>query len=330
MPLTEGTSSMRFGILGTADIARGSMVPAIGDSEHTVAAVASRDETKAQSFIDDLDLDAQAYGGYETLFEANIDAVYNPLPNGLHAEWTKRAADAGLHVLCEKPLTVDADEANEVFEHCDDARVTVMEAFMYQFHPVTERIREIAAEELATVRNVRSQFTFSLDDPDDIRVDPDLGGGSLMDVGCYPVSGVRGILGEPERVSAHASDTMDSGVDTEMAARLEYEDASGQVWFGFDTPHRQDLRIDAENGYLEAENVYNPGTDDVELTYHADGETSSEVVDGVDSYRLEVEAFAEAAEAGTEPPVSRSETLANMRAIDALYASAERNETVSL
>ncbi len=321
---------MRFGILGTADIARGSTIPAIGDSEHEVAAVASRDGAKAQELIDDLGLDAEAYEGYDALFEANIDAVYNPLPNGLHAEWTKKAADAGLHVLCEKPLTVDAAEAEDVFDHCADAGVTVMEAFMYQFHPVTARIRELVDEELSTVRNIRSQFTFSLDDAEDIRVNPDLGGGSLMDVGCYPVSGVRGILGEPKRVSAHALDTMDSGVDTEMAARLEYGDASAQVYFGFDTPHRQHLRVDAENGYLEAKNVYNPGTGDVELTYHADGETETELVDGVDSYRLEVEAFADAAESGDEPPVGKEETLANMRAIDALYESAERNGTVRL
>jgi len=321
---------MRFGILGTADIARGSTIPAIVDSEHEVAAVASRDGAKAQSFIDDLGLDADAYEGYEALFDADIDAVYNPLPNGLHAEWTEKAADAGLHVLCEKPLTVDADEAERVFEHCADAGVTVMEAFMYQFHPATARIREIVAEELSTVRNVSSAFTFSLDDPEDIRVNPDLGGGSLMDVGCYPLSGIRGILGEPERVHANALDTMDSGVDTEMSAQLEYEDATGQVWFGFDTPHRQHLRVDAENGYLEAENVYNPGTDNVELTYSADGGRTTEVVDGADSYRLEVEAFAEAAESGAEPPISEAETLANMRAIDALYESAAQNEPVAL
>lgn len=321
---------MRFGILGTAGIARKSMVPAIEASEHSVAAVASRDVGTAQSFIDDLDLDAQACGGYEALFDADIDAVYNPLPNGLHADWTMRAADAGLAILCEKPLTVDADQARAVFDHCEDAGVTVMEAFMYQFHPVTERIRELVAETLSTVRNVRSQFTFSLDDPGDIRLDPALGGGSLLDVGCYPVSGVRGLLGEPERVSAHALDTMQSGVDTAMAARMEYTEANAQLWFGFDTPHRQHLRVEAENGAVEADNVYNPRTDDVTITTEIDGDTTAEVIDGVDAYRLEVEAFAEAVESGTEPPVSRAETLANMRVIDALHASAKRSATIAL
>ena len=323
---------MRFGILSTADIARGSMIPAITDSDHELVALASRDEESARSFVADLDVDIpEIYGSYEALLDADIDAVYNPLPNALHAEWTKKAADAGLHVLCEKPLTVDADQARDLFDYCDDAGVTVMEAFMYQFHPRTHRVREIVADDLATVRNIQATFTFSLTgQPDDIRLSPELAGGSLMDVGCYPVSAVRGILGEPQRVSAHALDTKSSGVDTEMATRLEYDQASAQLWFGFDTPHRQHYRIDAENGWLEAESVFNPGRSDVEITYSVDGDVRTETFDGVDSYRLEVDAFATAVETGSEPPVTRAETVANMRVIDALSESADRNETVTL
>ena len=150
-----------------------------------------------------------------------------------------------------------------------------------------------------------------------------------MDVGCYPVSGAGGLLGGSQRVSAHALDTTDSGVDTEMAARLEYEDTHAQLWFGFDTPHRQYVRVDAENGWLEAEDVYNPGTWDVELTYSVDGEEETEIIEGIDSYRLEVKAFADAAEYGIGPPISREETIANMRVIDALYESADRNKPVT-
>ncbi|WP_290812498.1 Gfo/Idh/MocA family protein [Halovivax sp.] len=322
---------MRFGILSTAGIARKSMIPAIAESDHELVAVASRNEEIARAFADDFDVEIlETYGSYEALFDADVDAVYNPLPNALHAEWTRRAADAGLHVLCEKPMTVDADEARAVFDYCEDAGVTVMEAFMYQFHPITDRTREIAANALSTIRNVRSQFTFSLADLDDIRVSPDLAGGSLMDVGCYPVSGIRGFLGEPRRVSAHALDTTDVGVDTEMAARLEYDDAHAQFLCGFDTPHRQSLRVEAENGWLEAEDVYNPGTSDVELTYSVDGQREMETIEGVDPYRLEVEAFADAVESGDEPPIDRDETIANMRVIDALYESADRSESVTV
>ncbi len=320
---------MRFGILSTADIATGSMVPAITDSEHTVAAIASREEERAREAADETGVDPETYGSYEALFDADIDAVYNPLPNALHVEWSRRAADAGLDVLCEKPLAVNAEEAEALFDHCEDEGVAVMEAFMYQFHPRTERAREIVGEELGTVRNVASTFTFSLRGrPDDIRLSPSLAGGSLMDVGCYTVSGARGFLGEPERASAHALDTRGCGVDTELAVRLEYEGAHAQLRCGFDTQHRQFYRVDAENGWLAAENVYNPGGDDVSITYSVDGEQRTEEFDGVDAYRLEVEAFADAVEAGDEPPIGREETLANMRAIDAIYESADRGERV--
>ncbi len=321
---------MRFGILGTADIARGSVIPAIASTDHDVQALASRDVGRAQRFVESLEVDIPAvYRSYEALLEADIDAVYNPLPNSLHGEWTKRAADAGLHVLCEKPMTVDAAEAEAVFEHCKDADVTIMEAFMYQFHPRTARAREIVANELSTVRNVVTSFTFSMGEgADDIRLSPELAGGSLMDVGCYPVSAVRGFLGEPQRVSAHALDTRNCGVDTQMTAQFEYQDAHAQLWFGFDTPHRQYYRVEAENGWLEAENVFNPGDSDVTLSYSIDGEHETEQFDGVDSYRREVTAFADAIDRGVEPPIGRAETVGNMRVIDALYRSAAQNETV--
>lgn len=324
---------MRFGILSTANIGRKSVVPAIQKTDHEVVAVASRDEENARQFADDFEIPT-SYGSYEALLEADIDAVYNPLPNALHAEWTRRAADAGLDVLCEKPLTVDASAATALFDYCEDAGVTVMEAFMYQFHPRTERAREIVREELSTVRSVESTFTFSLrGDPDDIRLSPELAGGCLMDVGCYSVSATRGLLGEPDRIHAHALDTRNCGVDTDLVAQFEYDDpgAHAQIRSGFDTQHRQHYRVDAENGWLEAENVFNPGPDAaVSLTYSVDGEETTETFDPEDAYRLEVEAFADAAESGSEPPVDRTETIANMRAIDAIYESSDRGAPVAL
>ncbi|MFB6218568.1 MAG: Gfo/Idh/MocA family protein, partial [Halobacteriaceae archaeon] len=125
---------MRFGILSTAGIARSAVVPAIQQSDHEAVAVASRDGDAAAAFAAEFDVE-RAYGGYEALLEDDaVDAVYNPLPNALHAEWTRRAADHGKHVLCEKPLGVDAAEAREMGEHCEDAGVTLMEAFMYRYH----------------------------------------------------------------------------------------------------------------------------------------------------------------------------------------------------
>ncbi|MCU4973375.1 Gfo/Idh/MocA family oxidoreductase [Halobacteria archaeon AArc-m2/3/4] len=324
---------MRFGILSTADIGRRAVIPAIRKTDHEVVAVASRDEETAREFADDLEIPT-SYGSYEELLEADIDAVYNPLPNALHAEWTRRAADAGLDVLCEKPLTVDASAATALFDYCADAGVTLMEAFMYQFHPRTERAREIVREDLSTVRSVESTFTFSLrGDPDDIRLSPQLAGGSLMDVGCYAVSATRGFLGEPARIHAHALDTRECGVDTDLVAQFEYDDsgAHAQIRSGFDTQHRQHYCVDAENGWLEAENVFNPGPDtEVSITYSVDGEETTETFDPEDAYRLEVEAFVDAAERGSEPPIDRTETVANMRAIDAIYESADCGAPVAL
>jgi xylose dehydrogenase (NAD/NADP) len=326
---------MNFGVLSTAAIGTEDVIPGIQKSDHTVAAIASRDEGRARAAADDLGVE-RAYGSYEALLaDDDIDAVYNPLPNALHAEWTRRAADHGLHVLCEKPLAVDAAEAVDLFEYCEDAGVTLMEAFMYRFHPRTIRAREVVERELGEVRSVTSTFTFDLRWPgweDDIRLDPDLAGGSLMDVGCYAVSAVRGFLGEPERAYATSADTRDTGVDTQLSGVLEFDDgATGRVHCGFDSPNVEHYRVETVDGWLEARNAFGPEADEsVSLTWSVDGREVTESFDPVDHYRLEVEGFAAAIDDGSAPLVDRTETEANMRAIDALAESADRGEPVGL
>jgi predicted dehydrogenase len=323
---------MRFGILSTAKIGRTALVPAIGASDHTVAAIASRDGARASDVAADLGI-PEAYGDYETLLsEADVDAVYNPLPNALHAEWSQLAADHGLHVLCEKPLTVDTAEAVDLFEYCDERDVTLMEAFMYQFHPRTARAREVVREELGDVRAVEASFKFRLDRAGDIRLDPELAGGSLMDVGCYAVSAIRGFLGEPDRAFAHGSDGRDAGVDTNLAGTLAYDDGRvAQIACGFDSPHVERYRVETTDGWLEARDCFGPERDQsVSLTYAVDGREVTETFEPVDQYRLQVEAFADAVQTGGRPPVDRAETLGNMRAIDALARSAERGEPVDV
>ncbi|WP_136687902.1 Gfo/Idh/MocA family protein [Halorhabdus amylolytica] len=323
---------MRFGIISTADIARNALVPAIERSSHEVTAIASRDGDRAANVAGELDI-PNAYGSYEAMFEeAPIDAVYNPLPNGLHAEWTKRIADAGLDILCEKPIAVDADEAREMFEYCAERDVTLMEAFMYRFHPRTERAAEVVDEELGEVRTGSSAFTFRLDDLEDIRLDPDLAGGSLMDLGCYTVSAMRLFLGEPERVYARSADTRDSGVDTQLTGVLEFESgATARIHSGFDTPEAEAYRVEAVDGWLEAENVFGAAPDQtVSIEYEVDGRRTTEEFDPVDPYQREVEHFADAVEAGERPRIDDVESLRNMAVIDALYESAERGEVVTV
>lgn len=324
---------MQFGILSTATIGTEDVIPAIQASDSTVAAIASRDRARAESVADDLDVE-RAYGSYERLLgDEHLDAVYNPLPNALHGEWTRRAADAGLHVLCEKPLTPTAEDARELFDYCADRGVTLMEAWMYRFHPRTERALEIAADELGEIRHVETAFTFAMGDrTDDIRLDPALAGGALMDVGSYAVSAARAFLGEPERAYAHAADTYESGVDSQLAGTLEYPDGvTAHVLGGFDTVHFEHYSVLAADGWLDARDCFGPDADQaVSLTWAVDGEERTETFDPVDHYRLEVDGFVDAIEAGRDPRVDRADTLGNMRAIDALYESAERGEPVDV
>jgi len=324
---------LTFGVLGTAGIARKAVVPAIRASDHALGAVASRDEERAGRFAEDHGI-PRSYGSYEALLgDDGIDAVYVPLPNGLHAEWTKRAADAGLHVLCEKPLAGDAAEAQSVADRCEDRGVTLMEGFMYRYHPRTERALELAERALSDVRTVTATFRFPLyDRPNDVRLDPGLDGGSLMDVGCYPVSLVRAVLGTPDRAYAHTHDSRDAGVDTELAGVLEYDDGrSARIASGFDTQLLQRYRIDGTDGWVAVERAFDAPTDEpVELTYEIDGRRGVETFDPVDQYRLQVERFAESVAGGTRPLTDGKEAVENMRVIDALYESAAGNESVAV
>jgi predicted dehydrogenase len=322
---------MQFGIIGTANIAVSSFLPGIERTEHEVGAIGSRSLDHAESVADEHSI-PRVYGDYESLLEdEGIDAVYNPLPNSLHAEWTKRAADAGLDVLCEKPLGVDADEAREMFDHCEARDVTLMEAFMYRFHPRTERAVAVVAEEFDDVRSMTATFKFRLEDESVVQMDPDLAGGSLMDIGAYAINATRLFLGQPDRVYGSLSDTRDSGVDTEMAALLEYDDgAVARVASGFDTQPVEGYRVDATNGWLKAERSFGPGPDEeVSITYSVDGRQATETFDPVDHYALEIEGFADCVASGDQPRVDRAETVENMATIDAIRESAERGEAVS-
>lgn len=324
---------MNFGVLSTAGIARKAFLPAVDASDHETVAIASRSEGRADAVAEEYGIE-HVYEGYDRLLEdAPIDAVYIPLPNALHAEWTKAAADAGIDVLCEKPLAVDTVEARDVVDYCEQRDVTLMEGFMYLYHPRTRRALEIADDHFGTIRSVTASFKFSLTGrPDDIRLSPDLDGGSLMDVGCYPVSVARQFLGEPARVYAHADDSRDAGVDTELAAVLEYASgASARIASGFDTQKVQYYRVEAENGWLEVRDAFDvPGGEPLELEYEVDGRHALETFEPVDQYRLEVEHFADCVENGATPRTDGSEAIANMAVLDAISQSAASGGAVDI
>lgn len=321
---------MHFGVLSTANIGRAVVIPAIREAGHEVTAIASRDPARARNVADSLEID-RAYGDYEALLsDESIDAVYNPLPNTLHAEWTKRAADHGLDVLCEKPLATDAETASEMVSHCADAGVTLMEAYMWRYHPRTRRAASIA-DDLGDVRRFEAAFHFPTSDPDNIRLDPELGGGALLDLGCYAMNAARLFLGDPDRVFARSWDEFDCGVDTTLTAALIYETGeTAQIACSFETDWVQRYRLDASDGWLEVEDAFNPQQDPVALSYGSGERTGREEWSGINQYAREVEAFVEAVTTGDPPATGGREPIRNMELIDAIYESAGSGEPVDL
>jgi len=319
---------MNIGVISTANIGRKRVIPAIAQTEATTLAIASRDSDRAQAAAAEHDI-PRAYGSYEALLDdEDLDAVYNPLPNALHAEWTKRAADAGLDVLCEKPLGVDATEAREMTEYCDRQGVTLMEAFMYQYHPRTERALAVA-EQLGEIRHVDAAFHFALPDREDIRLDPELAGGSLMDVGCYAVTAARLFLGEPVQAYATATDRRDCGVETSLTGTLAFGGgATAAISSGFDASIHRYTVIGSE-GRLTVDEAFVPDGE-TELRYTTDGRQVTERFDPVDQYRLEVEAFLDAVERGESPRTDGHDAAKTMAVIDALYGSVDRDRPVSV
>ena len=231
---------VRWGILSTANIARKCFVPGVAASRNgTVAAIASRDAAKARAAAEQLGI-PRAYGSYEELLaDPEIDAIYIGLPNSLHAEWTMKCADAGKPVLCEKPLAVSADEARRTIAYCASRGVPLMEAFMYRFHPQHAAVRGlIDAGEIGDLRAARLAFTFSLEPfpPANVRLQAELGGGALMDVGCYCVNAACMLFGEtPQWASAQWDYRPEFGVEIALAATLGF---SGERFAVFDCGFR--------------------------------------------------------------------------------------------
>ena len=322
----EVATPLRWGILSTANIGRAAVIPAIRESAcGEVVAVASRDVWRAEEFAAANTIPT-VFGSYEELLlDERIDAIYIPLPNSLHREWTIRAAEAGKHVLCEKPLALNAKECDEMAAAAVTAGVVCMEAFMYRFHPRIDAVLDLAARGvIGELRSLYSAFTFKLTKTDDIRLDPELGGGSLMDVGCYCVNVCRTIAGrEPREVQAYAQWT-DRGVDEQMAGMLRF---GGGLTAQFDCAltmeRRECLHVAGTDGHLEIPRVFIPGNDDVTIEeYHGRGDAKSHAVSGVNEYTAMVDHFAQCVFTGTPVRYTFSEAAANMRVLEALYRSA--------
>lgn len=322
------TDKVRWGIISTANIGKNKVIPAIQESNNgEVVAVSSRNLERAQAFAAEIGGDVAAYGSYEDLIAADgIDAIYNPLPNSQHAEWSIKCAEAGIPVLCEKPLASDADEAQTIVDAFAERGILFAEAFMYRFHPQSQTVKKMVDDgAVGTVNVMNATFSFRIGSEENIRLSKELAGGALMDVGCYCLNVMRLMLGEePVKVEAIARVGEKSQVDETLAGVLEFP--SGVVGH-FDCSlrshftHRYEIR--GTDGRIVVEEGF--GIDPTRSTviqYWHDGKCEEISVVPANSYTIMVEDFADALLNKRAPKFHPQDAVENMRVIDQLYAAA--------
>ncbi len=318
--------SLRIGVLGAARIAPAALVkPASSNSSVSVTAVAARSLDRAQAFASRYRIPA-AYGSYEELLaDPDIDAVYNPLPNGLHGKWTRAALAAGKHVLCEKPFTANAAEAREIAALAAASDRVVMEAFHYRYHPLALRVEEIVASgELGTLERVETALCFPLPKFSDIRYDYDLAGGATMDAGCYAVHMARVFGGETPSVVSASARLRSPRVDRAMTAELKYPSGhTGRVTCSMWSSSV--LRISASvTGSRGSVRVFNPLMPQVyhRFTAKIDGVRRTEKFPRRATYEYQLDAFAAAALKGAPVKTSAADAVETMTVIDEIYRAA--------
>jgi D-xylose 1-dehydrogenase (NADP+, D-xylono-1,5-lactone-forming) len=321
-----------FGFLSTARINEQLLAGARPSNLVEVVAVASRDQARAEAYAREHSIE-RAYGSYgELLADPEVDAVYISLPNSLHVEWSIRALEAGKHVLCEKPLTRRPEDAERAFDVAERAGRVLMEAFMYRHHPQTKRIKQLVDDgAIGELRAMRAAFSFDLlasRDAGDVRLNAELDGGSLMDVGCYCVSGARLLAGEPERVSGEAAPAP-SGVDMSFYGTLRFPgDVVAQFHSSLALPFKQELEVLGSEGSLLVEAPWRVDLGGDAFLRRASGEERIEV-EVADAYRLELENLAAAIRGDAQPLLGPDDAVDQARAIAALYRSAEAGAAVA-
>ena len=325
-------TKVRWGVLSTADIGMEKVTPAIQRAENCeVIAIASRDIDRASTAAAQLGIPT-AYGSYEELLADDaIDAVYVPLPNDLHAEWVMKAATAGKHVLCEKPLAMNAGQAEEMAGACEEAGVKLAEAFMYRHHPTwIEAVRLVRSGIIGDLQAVQSWFSYCNDDPSNIRNKVANGGGALMDIGCYNINMSRMLFdAEPRRIEASVRRDPVMGIDIVTSAILEFSDG-GQSTFTCSTRAEdyQRVHIVGTTGRIDIEIPFNIPPDlDTTIYVVSGGEppvapaTEALVFPPDNQYTIQARLFAQAVLEETPVAVPISDAVNNMKVIDEILAT---------
>jgi len=328
-------TKIRWGVLSTANIGVKKVITAMQRGQlSTIAAIASRDHAKARAAAAQLSIPT-AYGSYEELLaDPNIDAIYNPLPNQLHVPWTIRAAQAGKHVLCEKPLSMNRAEAESLLAVRDRTGVLIGEAFMIRSHPQWLRVRALLDEgRIGQLRSITAFFSYFNNDPANIRNQPETGGGALYDIGCYCIHSARtGFAQEPTRVCGLIDRDPQLGTDRLTSALLDFP--AGHAIFTSSTqlvPHQR-VHFYGTQGRIEIEIPFNAPTDRPTRLFIDDGRDifgsgiATETFPTTDQYTLQGDAFSRAILEGTPVPVSLEEGIANMAVIDAIFQSAQSGQ----
>ncbi|GAB5518749.1 MAG: Gfo/Idh/MocA family oxidoreductase [Rhodothermales bacterium] len=316
--------SLNWGLLSTARINR-SLIPAIRASTRScLLGVASRSLAKAQAYADAQGI-AQAYGSYDALLaDPDIHVIYNALPNHLHAKWTIKAVEAGKHVLCEKPIALTTADVMAIEDAARANDRVVTEGFMYRHHARTKQVQQLITDGiLGQLTLVKGAFTYTIADVHKIRLDPNMGGGSLWDVGCYPVSFARMITGEePEAVQAFQV-LGKTGVDLSFTGQMRFPGGVlAQFDCGFQAPFRMEMELVGTEGRMVLPKAFKPGEDTPILIYRGDDAPEAIDVPGNLLYLDEVDDLVAAVLDGRPPLLSLAESRTNVEAITRLYAAA--------
>jgi D-xylose 1-dehydrogenase (NADP+, D-xylono-1,5-lactone-forming) len=324
-------SPLRWGLLSTANINRALIKPLRASTRNRLTAVASRSQASAEAYAKEWKI-ARVFGSYQTMLaDPEIDVVYNSLPNHLHAEWTINAVEAGKHVLCEKPIGLMPAEVDAMAAAAKKHGKVVAEAFMYRHHPQTLKAKELVESgAIGKLQLIRGSFTFSMKTDVNIRLNPEMGGGSIWDVGCYPISYTRFIVGaEPLEVFGQQV-TGSSGIDDSFFGQMRFPgEVYAQFDSGFRTPFRTHLEIVGSEGTITIPSPFKPGLNEkIMLERAGKGETIK--VPKQELYIGEVEDMADAVLLGKSPRISLTDSRANVATIVALLESAKAGKPVTL
>ncbi len=328
-------SKIKWGILGAAAIATEHVIPAIISSKYgEVFAIASRSYDKAKSVADKLNI-PQYYDSYEKLLaDKEVDAVYIPLPNHMHVPWSIKALEAGKHVLVEKPIGLSSVEAEKLLNESKKyPHLKIMEAFMYRHHPQWIKAKELVQiGTIGEVKTIQSFFSFYDDDPNTIVNNKEYGGGSLMDIGCYPISLSRFIYNsEPEKVFGSVEYHSNLGVDISATALLKFSKGTSMFFSSIRLEDRQQAEIYGTKGKIEFQIPFNPiANQKSKIFLHRDGKTEEIIFEPCDQYTIQADLFAQAIIDNTDVPTPLLDAVANMKVIEKIVESDKLGKQINI